>query len=361
MMSTNQLQEPQLKPPIIVLSSHTKQPLVSICISAYNVERVVSAALSSVLNQTYQNLEVIVLDNGSTDGTADALRSIGDQRVRTVAAMPNIGGYQGMNKAIGLAQGELVAVYHSDDIYEPTIVAKEVAYLQSHPQAGAVFAMDHYMDDDGTIFGGTDLPVEFVGREMLGYKDVFPYLLRNKNILFRCPTFMARRKALDTVGLFDPETFDIGSDTEMWLRMARRYPIGILSERLIRYRVGQRQWSSRYNRLRTEEERHFFVMDYYLAMDHWREKLSADDLREYTFHRCDDETFRAANFVIQRKPDEARSLLRRRYPLATFLANTRRRKLRVLLLRTLMKFGLRIGAIHPLRRLLIWTEYQGRL
>jgi hypothetical protein len=240
-------------------------------------------------------------------------------------------------------------------------VEKEAAYLRCHPEAGAVFCMDHYIDDDGKIFGGTNLPLEFHGRETLNYKDVFPFLVRRRNILFRCPTFMTRRKVLDTVGVFAPETYDIASDLEMWIRIVRRFPIGILPERLMRYRVGRQQWSFRYKRLRTEEAWEFLVMDYYIETDGWREKLSPSDLREYAFHRCDDETFRAANFVIQGNADEARKLLQRSYPLSTFLANIRRRKLRVLLSRSLMKAGLRIGAVRPLARLLVWTEYQGRV
>src|SRR5258707_14578068 len=94
------------------------QPLVSICISAYNVERYLRDTLDSVLNQTYRNIEVILLDNGSIDGTYDVARSFSDERLRLLRIESNIGGYQGMNKVIRLARGELIAVYHSDDIYE---------------------------------------------------------------------------------------------------------------------------------------------------------------------------------------------------------------------------------------------------
>ena len=152
-----------------------EQPLVSICISAYNVEQYFPATLASVLNQTYANIEVIILDNGSTDGTAEVIGSLSDPRVRAVQVMPNIGGYQGMNRAVSYARGDFIAVYHSDDIYEPTIVEKEVAYLQNHPDVGAVFTLDHYMDEDGKIFGKMTMPKLFEGRQSLTYDDVFRY------------------------------------------------------------------------------------------------------------------------------------------------------------------------------------------
>src|SRR6516162_7034021 len=148
-------------------SQPTLQPLVSICISAYNVERFIAEALGSVLGQTYRNQEVILADNGSIDRTFEVVQSIADARVHSFRITENIGGYQAMNKVACMARGEFIAVYHSDDHYEPTIVEKEVAYLQSHPKVGAVFTMAHFMDEAGRIFGGSDLPREFAGKEYL--------------------------------------------------------------------------------------------------------------------------------------------------------------------------------------------------
>jgi glycosyltransferase involved in cell wall biosynthesis len=338
-----------------------ERPLVSVCMSAYNVERFVGTALRSVLAQTYSNVEVIFIDNGCTDKSYDAAQAVADERVRFVRVMPNMGGYQAMNKAVTLARGDLIAIYHSDDFYEPNIVEKEVAYLQAHPEAGAVFSMEHFMDEQGTIFGGVNRPAELRGRDPLTYEDVFPFMLRHKNILFCCPSFMVRRAVWDTVGPFDADRLDIGSDLDMWIRIVRRFPVGILDERLMRYRVTRKQWSARYKRLRTEPEIHFPIMDEYLAKDGWLPRLSRRDLVEHAFHRCDDDTVRAANWVIQGQPAEARALLRGGYPWRTLLYGIRRRKLRVLLLRALMRAGLALGAARPLARLLTWTEYGGQL
>src|SRR5437868_5108828 len=154
-------------------AANVSRPLVSICISAYDVERFVATALQSVLAQTYSNVEIIFIDNGCTDNTYEAACAVADERVRFVRVMPNMGGYQAMNKAVELARGELVAIYHSDDFYESNIVEKEVAYLESHPEAGAVFCMEHFMDEQGAMFGGASLPAELRGRDPLTYADVF--------------------------------------------------------------------------------------------------------------------------------------------------------------------------------------------
>jgi len=337
------------------------QPLVSICISAFNVERFVGEALSSVLAQTYPNTEIILLDNGSTDRTFEVARAFTDDRLHCSRVPENIGGYQGMNKAISMARGDLLAVYHSDDIYEPTMVEKEVAYLRTHAHVGAVFCLDHFIDEEGRIYGGLSLPQKFVGKECLGYEEVFRFFLRNQNTLLCCPTFMVRREVLEAAGPFKPERYDIGADVEMWLRIVRRFPIGILNERLMRYRHFRKQWSRRYRHLRTTRDVFFDIMDEYLEKDGWLQKLPPSDLVEYAFHRCDDNTTRAANLLILREVTAARELLQGSYPWRSLLTRFRRRKLRVLVLRALMRAALAIDATRPLSRLLVWTEYGGRI
>lgn len=332
------------------------QPLVSICMPAFNVERTLRAALDSVLAQTYTNFEIVLVDDGSTDATQKIAESYSDERFRYIRNESNLGGYQTMNKAVGLAKGEFIAIYHTDDIYEPEIVEREVSYLLANPQSGAVFCMDHFMDAEGRIYGGASLPSEFEGRNTFEYEEVFRYLLRNKNTLFCCPTFMTRRKVLDDIGLFDAERFDIAADLDMWIRIVRRCPVGILGERLMRYRHAKSQWSSRYNYLRTDQELCFDILDHYIREDGWLERLKQDDLIEYDFHRCDDETFRAANWIIRGEADQALQLLNRSFPWKT-LSRFRRRKLRVLLLRALIRGAVVMNGIRPLGRLLMRTEY----
>jgi glycosyltransferase involved in cell wall biosynthesis len=338
----------------------TTEPLVSVCMPAYNVGRTLRLALESVLSQTYQRLEVVLVDDGSTDDTQEVASSFRDDRIRYIRNKTNLGGYQTMNKAVSLARGDFVAIYHTDDVYEPTIVEKEVDYLRSHPEAGAVFCMDHFIDDEGQVYGETSLPLEFMERKYFVYEDVFPFLLRHKNILLRCSTFKARRGTLETVGPFDAETYDIAADLDMWIRIVRRFPIGILNERLMYYRAGGGQWSSRYNYLRTDPEWHFRIMDRYLTEDGWLERLSTRDLSEYAFHRCDDETFRAINWLLKGDRVAAKRLLQKGFPWSAFWHNPNTRKLRLLVLRALVYCGLYLLPGENLRSLLHRITYRRR-
>jgi glycosyltransferase involved in cell wall biosynthesis len=331
------------------------QPLVSICISAYNVERFLRETLESILGQTYENLEVILVDNGSVDGTYDVARSVEDERFRCFRLPENIGGYQAMNMVAGMASGEYVAIYHSDDVYEPAIVEREVGYLESHPEAGAVFTMCHFVDEEGALRGGLDLVPELAGLDTVTYEDAFPAMLRHGNVMFPCPTFMVRREVLLDVGPFDAERWDIASDQELWLRLLRRRPVGILSDRLLRYRLTEQQWTRRWKRLRTEPNRALDVMELYLRMDGWDARLPRAEL-ELRYQRCDDDTTRAANAVILGELALARRLLAGRYPYAALAQGISRRKVRVLLLRGLLKAALAVGAGRALAPVLRVSE-----
>jgi glycosyltransferase involved in cell wall biosynthesis len=295
---------------------------------------------------------VLVLDDASTDRTYDVAAAFVDPRLRVTRAERKLGGYQAMNRLIASARGELLAVYHADDVYEPTIVEKEVAHLRAHPDVGAVFARDYNIDEEGQIIRTVNLPAEFAGRVALDYETVFRYQVRKKNP-FCCPTFMTRRTVVDQVGVFDPQRWDIAADVDMWLRIARRFPVSVLDEPLVRYRKGRHNWSARYRRLRTEPDVYFAVIDAFMARDGWNERLSPEDLTEYEFHRCDDDTYRAANSIIKGEDARARELLQgRRFPWRTLRAGTTRRKLRLIALRAILAAGLATGATRPLARLL---------
>jgi len=336
-------------------------PLVSICVPTYNDAPFLLQSLESILRQTYSHLEILVGDDGSTDDTPEIVQSLQDPRIHYHRNGTNLGQFVNVNRIIQRARGAYIAIYHSDDVYEPQIVEKEVGFLEAHPEAGAVFALDQWIDADGWVFGETRLPRGIRANTCLGLAEVLPVLLRHKNCLLRAPTFMGRAEVFRRVGLFNTTDFDIAGDLEMWLRILTVFKIAILDEHLMRYRSGGTQVSSRYNSLRTFEEHFFPLIDLYLAMEGWAAAMDQASLTEYAFHRCDDETVRAANLIIRGDSAGAWKLLQRPYPWQTLLTSVRRRKLRVLLLRALMQSALAIGAVRPLARLLVWTEYGGRI
>lgn len=335
-------------------------PLVSVFVPAYNAERYLGRTLKSILAQTHASLEVVVLDDASTDGTAGVVAGFDDPRLRYVRNERNLGQFRTMSRAAELTRGDFVAIYHADDLYEPTIVETELAFLLAHPEAGAVFAQDCIIDEHDRWLCDVAMPAEFAGRSLLRYEDVFPYLLRNKNQLLCCPTFMTRRCVLLEVGGFDAERYKIAGDLDYWLRVLRRAPVGVLPQRLVRYRRSREQESSKYKRMRTAREEFFDIVERYAEIDGWWERIGPVERREYGFHRFDDDLFRAANLTILGRADDARPLVAQPYPWRSLIARPKRRKLRMLLMHAVMRALLSVGAAQALARLLRWSEYGDR-
>ncbi len=335
------------------------QPLVSVCIPTYNDAAFLPYALASVLAQSYPRIEVVVGDDGSSDETPAVVASFADPRVRYHRNERNLGQFANVNACIQRSAGDLVSVYHSDDVYDETIVEEEVAFLTAHPEAGAVFALDRWIDPAGRIIGETHLPPDVPNVPSLAMDQVLRVLLRHKNRLLRGPTFMTRRSVFDQVGLFEPDTYPMANDLEYWLRVLTRFRVGLIRRYLMSYRQGPSQVSSQYNHLRTTEEDFFAVMDRYLADPAIAAQADEESLIEYAFHRCDDETSRAANLVIRGELHEARSLLARPFPWRT-LGGITRRKARVLLLRSVLRAGIAGRAHRPLTSVLRRTEGRSR-
>jgi glycosyltransferase involved in cell wall biosynthesis len=321
-----------------------EQPLVSVCIPTYRDAIFLHQSLSTIVCQTYPNLEILVGDDASPDNTAEVVHSFQDARIRYLRNPTNLGQFENVNQLVSQARGKYIAIYHSDDYYDPEIIQKEVAFLEAHPEIGAVFALDWRVDDFGRITGKMKLLPEIRSNTALSFLDIMPILLRNRNRMFRTPTFMGCAEVLRDVGSFS-DAYEIAGDLDMWLRIAYRYPVAILDEYLMYYRRGSSQISSNYQRLRTCEDHYFEIMDHYLSLVPPSSSINPLAILEHDYHRRADETFRALNCIRLDRLDEARELLSRPFPWWTLFVSTadlRRRKLAVIVKRTLLRLGLEL-------------------
>jgi glycosyltransferase involved in cell wall biosynthesis len=282
-------------------------PLVSILVPSFNGAPWLREALDSILAQTYPNIEVLLLDDASTDDTP-AIAAEYEGRIRYVRQQQNMGIYDNVNVGIAEARGELIATYHADDIYLPDMVEEQVAYLQAHPEVGAVFASDIMVDAEGREYGRIVLPKEVRGERPLPYATVLNTLLKYKNAFLVCPTAMVRASVHRDVGVYAQETYRNTSDLEMWLRIAKVYPIAVLEKHLMKYRHFHGNSSQRYHRLRTAVENYFLIMDEYLERD--RELASPQALVSYEAHRSQDRLWAAMSHYIKGELPEGREALR---------------------------------------------------
>lgn len=200
---------------------------VTAVIPVYNCEKYIGEALESALAQTYPLHEILVVDDGSTDGTREALRPYWDSIVYVY--QKNAGEAAARNTGIRRASGEYIAFLDADDAWLAEKLRLQIEYFEAHPEIGLVYTDMTTFDDAGVL----DKSVRISRRRTFHSGKIFPFLFRE--VLF-CPSSVVFRKTCaEKVGGFD-ESFLIGCDYEMWLRMARRFEFGYVDRPLVMYR-----------------------------------------------------------------------------------------------------------------------------
>ncbi len=335
------------------------RPLVSVCMPVHNEARYLRESLVSLLTQTYQPLEIVVVDDGSSDSTPQILSSFTDDRLRCFRNPQNLGQFATQNRAIALARGELIAIRHSDDVYDPDMIEREVHFLMNHPEAGAVFCLDRWSDQCGRVLGHTRarLPHRFQGGGVFDLAAVLPELLRHRNIFLRCPTAILRADVFKAVGPFAESGYGTAADLEMWLRILAHYPVALLDEELMSYRVSPSQQSRSFDYLRVEPDPFFRIVDAVLAQPAVRDTVPSEALQMYELYRVYDQTFRAVNLFLRREPRWCRELLKEGkipWPWPRVFAPV---FVKMLLMRTLLEAGLRHAPRQPIGRALYFLSY----
>ncbi len=264
-------------------------PLVSVCIPAYNSANFIEQTLNSISAQTYREMEILVGDNCSTDTTGaiiDRLRQA-DGRIIHVKHDSNLGYVGNLNKLLELSQGEYVAFYHSDDVYEPTMVQREVQVLSVNAAVAGVFCKAKNFHDD--LNAGRPLKQRFLETSGLkkgaGYvwgdlAAFLPLILTHGNV-FVCPSFMARRTSFDLVGQWR-DTYLGLEDINLWLRFLRQeLPLAVITDCLINYRIHEASGTAALKTLAPgfQKEMHFKLLDDYLQRH--APAVAAEHLRRY--------------------------------------------------------------------------------
>lgn len=204
----------------------TGSPRVSVVIPLYNCERHIGEALESVLQQTYRDYEIIVIDDGSTDGSARVVHEFGD-RVRYVY-QANAGVSAATNRGVALSTGELIAFLDNDDVWLPTKLERQVGYLDEHPTCGFVNCDLQYVSESG----------ERLNKFLRGMNAREPFVrLFQKGYVIMCSAVMIRRAVFRRAGGFD-ETFVAAGlqDMEWMARVAQCTELGYMPDTLVLYR-----------------------------------------------------------------------------------------------------------------------------
>jgi len=211
-------------------------PRVSVVMPAYNHAEYVRTAAESVLVQSFGDLELVVTDDGSTDGTGDVIAELGDSRVKFRAYERNRGACDALNDAIERSVGEYIAVLNSDDFFLPSKLSEQVAYLDRHPEVAATFGMARLVDESGAEVSETSHPYgKAFSAENRPRHSWLRHFFFSGNAICH-PTAMVRRTCYDQVGLYDRALMQL-PDLDMWIRICSTYEIHVSSTVLTGFRI----------------------------------------------------------------------------------------------------------------------------
>jgi glycosyltransferase involved in cell wall biosynthesis len=206
-------------------------PKVSIIIPTYNRAHLIGLTLESALRQTFSDYEIVVIDDGSKDNTADVVRSIAPQA--RYIWQENVGIPEVLNVCVREARGEYISFLGSDDALAPTALEKEAAILDANPAVGLVHSAAWLMDEAGRLTQLLKPPFTRAGYVRSGREEIGDLLMSNHIV---ATTVMVRRRCFDECGFFD-RRFGLYEDWNMWTRIFKRWDAGYVNEPLAFYRV----------------------------------------------------------------------------------------------------------------------------
>lgn len=206
-----------------------KNPFVSIITPAYNAGATIGDTIESVLSQTFSDFEMIIVDDGSTDNTAQLINNIKDERIVYIF-QSNKDRAEARNHGIGIARGDYIALLDSDDLWMQDKLEKQVPLLDENPEIGLVYSDLYYFAHQT----GEDL-LQFSKKVKLQKGTVPVRLIIERNFI-QSPTPIIRRDVFEEVGLFDTNLIPV-EDWDMWIRIVAKFPIDFIDEPLARYRV----------------------------------------------------------------------------------------------------------------------------
>lgn len=208
-------------------------PKVSVIMSVFNGEEYLAEAIGSILNQTFQDFEFIIVNDGSTDGTGQILESFDDQRIIVVPNPQNLGLTRSLNTGLRMARGKYIARQDADDVSLPQRLEKEVAFLDENKNVGLVGTYYLMINESGKVLHtikclteGGELKEKLLEGNQFGHGSV-----------------MFRAECIEKVGLYREE-FKSAQDYDLWLRISEVYDVANIPEPLYGWRFNLKSIST---------------------------------------------------------------------------------------------------------------------
>ena len=251
-------------------------PKISVILPSYNHEKFIGEAIKSVLEQTFQDFELIIVDDGSSDRSVEIIRSFTDERIRLFCFAENQGAHKAGEKLLAEAKGEYVAVHHSDDVWEKTKLSQQVEFLDANPEYGACFTLVQFIDENNKTYALADGDA---------YKGIFEQENKSREAWLRqffyngnclChPSLLIHRNLYEKYNLLVENGLVQLPDFCIWVKLCLRENIYILQERLTYFRLKR---DCPENTSADRPENHIrFPLEMYYVLQLYREIDSAAD------------------------------------------------------------------------------------
>ena len=260
-------------------------PKVCICIPCYNNGQTIAETLRSIFDQSYQNIVIKVLDNASSDNTREIVRSFfcKGRNIALSTRTDTIDAESNLTKCIEAAEGDYTAIFHADDVYEPSILAEQIDFLDKNKACVAVSANAGLIDGDGKLLkSGKFVPYELRQKMATGLaREEMAKLVFKYGNFITCPSVLFRTDILARhIKQFNGSTFKTSADLDVWFRLTEVGSFGFINKPLMRYRMSNASYSHRSVRLRVEDSSMFLVLNDFLDQN-IHAKQSLLNLRSY--------------------------------------------------------------------------------
>ena len=206
---------------------------ISVIVPVFNGELTIQETINSILNQTFENIEVIISNDGSTDSTLEIVSNISDSRIK-ILSYPNAGVSASRNRGISQAKGEYISFMDADDLWTPDKLELQWQALQDNPQASVAYSWTDYIDESSNFLKS--------GRRIKVNGDAFSKLLVT-NFLENGSNPLISKEAVEKVGGFDESLF-AAEDKDMWLKLSVDYEFVCVEKPQILYRSSMNSLSS---------------------------------------------------------------------------------------------------------------------
>ncbi|UCC94670.1 MAG: glycosyltransferase [Candidatus Omnitrophota bacterium] len=210
---------------------------ISVVLPVFNGQQYLSEAIDSVLTQEYTNFEFLICNDASTDKSVEIIKSKEDARIQFIENHTNQGLFKTLNRLIQRSRGEFVHLWSHDDIMKPQCLKTKIKFFQSHPYVGFCYCAFDTIDKFGKLIAVAKketMPTvvsQELARQLLAYHGSIPGNIAN---------VMIKKSVLDELGLFREDMQQAG-DFEMWARIVKKYPIGVIQEPLLYLRSHRNQ------------------------------------------------------------------------------------------------------------------------